>query len=140
MPLGEPALAVLTAALHDPGVVARYRAKIVAVPGAQCWWWDHAISGRDTAVYVGAVSAAGAGERGRELCVIAHRFGYALVHGAAALNDVPVLTNATTRCVNGSAQVRSRRPQCGEPPRLPGAAVFGRQSVGTPGAQVQAAT
>jgi len=28
---------------------------------------------------------------GREVCVIAHRFGYALVHGAAALNSVPVL-------------------------------------------------
>lgn len=27
----------------------------------------------------------------RDLCVIAHRFGYALVYGAAALNSVPVL-------------------------------------------------
>ncbi len=26
-----------------------------------------------------------------EVCVIAHRFGYALVHRAAALNTVPVL-------------------------------------------------
>lgn len=44
--LGEQGLAALTAALGDPGVLARYRAKIVAVPGSECLWWAHAVSGR----------------------------------------------------------------------------------------------
>jgi len=37
------------------------------------------------------VSGAGGEPEDREVCVIAHSFGYALVHGAAALNAVPVL-------------------------------------------------
>ena len=41
--------------------------------------------------YVGTVVAGDPGESGRDLCVIAHRFGYALIYGPAALNTVPVL-------------------------------------------------
>ena len=41
--------------------------------------------------YLGTVVAGDPGESGRDLCVIAHRFGYALIYGAAALNTVPVL-------------------------------------------------
>jgi hypothetical protein len=37
------------------------------------------------------VVAGNPGESGRDLCVIAHRFGYALIYGPAALNTVPVL-------------------------------------------------
>lgn len=46
MPLSERGVALLTAALRDPEVVIRYRAKIVQVPGSDCLWWCHAISGR----------------------------------------------------------------------------------------------
>ena len=84
-----------------PTVVARYRAKVLEVPGSDCLWWQGAVSGRGHGrFYVGTVadrSATGpdgdpAGGGGvRDLCVIAHRFGYALVYGAAALNSVPVL-------------------------------------------------
>ena len=42
-------------------------------------------------VFYVASLAADSGQGGRDLCVIAHRFGYALVYGAAALNSVPVL-------------------------------------------------
>jgi len=87
---------VLEAALRDPAVVARYRAKVLEVPGSDCLWWQGAVSGRGHGrFYVGTVHAEPADTNGvgrlRDLCAIAHRFGYALVYGAAALNAVPVL-------------------------------------------------
>ena len=100
MPLGDAPLALLAAALRDPQAVLRYQAKMVTVPGSDCLWWRGAVSGRGHGrFYLGRVPVAsgdGAGEEGedREVCVIAHRFGYALVHGAAALNAVPVLGHA----------------------------------------------
>jgi hypothetical protein len=33
-------------ALRDPSVVARYRAKVLEVPGSDCLWWHGAVSGR----------------------------------------------------------------------------------------------
>ncbi len=39
MALGDQARALLTTALRDPLVVARYRAKMVQVPGSDCLWW-----------------------------------------------------------------------------------------------------
>lgn len=101
MPLGDQAMELLTVALRDPAVVARYRAKIVQVPGSECRWWRGAVSGRGHGrFHVGTFPAAG-GEPGRDLCVIAHRFGFALVYGAAALNRVPVLGH---RCDNPLCQ------------------------------------
>ncbi|MEP6648589.1 MAG: hypothetical protein ABJA74_01560 [Lapillicoccus sp.] len=100
MPLADAALRVLENALRDPAVVARYRAKVLEVPGSDCLWWHGAVSGREHGrFYVGTVSTVPAGHVGnsdgdggvRDLCVIAHRFGYALVYGAVALNSVPVL-------------------------------------------------
>src|SRR3954470_13523726 len=94
---------VLEASLGDPGVVARYRATVLEVPGSDCLWWSAAVSGRGHGRFcVGTVTTAttepdddpadGAdGGEVRDLCVIAHRFGYALVYGAAALNSVQVL-------------------------------------------------
>ncbi len=46
MPLADEALAVLGSALRDPNVVARYQAKIDAVPGSDCLWCSGAVSGR----------------------------------------------------------------------------------------------
>jgi len=46
MPLADQAAAVLGSALRDPNVVARYQAKIDAVPGSECLWWSGAVSGR----------------------------------------------------------------------------------------------
>lgn len=92
MPLGDAPMAVLAAALRASSVVIRYpgqdrhraglRVPVVARSGV---WSRH---GR---FYVGTVVAVDPGESGRDLCVIAHRFGYALIYGPAALNTVPVL-------------------------------------------------
>jgi hypothetical protein len=100
MPLGDEPLAVLAATLHDPAVVARYQAKIVSVPGSDCRWWSGAVSGRGHGrFYVGRVALNATEDVPRGLVVIAHRFGYGLVYGAAALNAVPMLghTWATPR-------------------------------------------
>jgi len=97
VPLADAPLRVLGQALHDPAVVARYQAKVLEVPGSDCLWWHGAVSGRGHGrFYVGTVPSdhggSGEGDGGvRDLCVIAHRFGYALVYGATALNSVPVL-------------------------------------------------
>ena len=109
MPLGDPALQLLEHAVRDPAVVARYRGKVLEVPGSDCWWWHAAVSGRGHGrFYVGTVPTEtdvasrprGDGDDGgevvgaggvRDLCVIAHRFGYALVYGVSALNAMPVL-------------------------------------------------
>ena len=111
MPLADDALEVLATALRDPSVVLRYQEMIVTVPGSECLWWRGAVSGRghgrfyvgtvpvtcdleaDVRVVEGAGGEGGEGQDGsgrRELCMIAHRFGYALAYGAAALNTVPV--------------------------------------------------
>jgi len=51
------------------------------VPGSECLWWRGAVSGRGHGrFYVGTVVAVDPGESGRDLCVIAHRFGYALIY------------------------------------------------------------
>ena len=87
----SPRTAGLAAAVADPGVVARYRAKLLTAPGSDCLWWTGAISGRGH----GRFWVSGS------LVVIAHRFGYALTHGAAALTDAPVLGH---RCDNPLCQ------------------------------------
>ncbi len=91
MPLAEAPMAVLATALRDPNVVIRYQAKIVTVPGSGCLWWQGAVSGRGHGRFYVATVVADLGGGDRDLCVIAHRFGYALIYGSAALNAVPVL-------------------------------------------------
>jgi len=92
---------------------------MVTVPGSDCLWWRRAVSGRGHGrFYLGRVpdasddvSGAGGEREDREVCVIAHRFGYALVHGAAALNAVPVLGHGCDNPLghSGSARDTSRR-------------------------------
>jgi len=96
VPLADAPMRVLEDALRDPVVVARYRAKVLEVSGSDCLWWSAAVSGRGHGrFYVGTVDADRDNDNGvggvRDLCVIAHRFGYALVCGATALNSIPVL-------------------------------------------------
>lgn len=71
--------ALLADTLGDEGVRARYWSKVVAT--GEHWWWT------------GAIMRTGHGRfwlRG-DVVVLAHRFGYALEHGAAALAAAPVL-------------------------------------------------
>ncbi len=81
--LSKAASAALRAAVADPEVVARYRAKVLLVPGSECWWWAHAVSGRGHGRFWLAEV------KGRSVVVIAHRFAWALEHGVDSLAGVP---------------------------------------------------
>lgn len=82
---------VLGAAVVDPGVVARYRSKLVTVPGSSCTWWRGAVSGQGHGRFWVA---------GRQV-VIAHRFAFALARGVQALEQADVLGH---RCDNPLCQ------------------------------------
>jgi hypothetical protein len=82
---GSEAAKLLRWAVDDSDTVRRYRAKVVAVPGSACAWWSGALSGRGHGrFWLGTVA-------GRDVVVIAHRFGFALEHGVDALLATPVL-------------------------------------------------
>lgn len=89
--LDQDGLAAVQTALGDARVLARYRSKIVTVPGSECLWWAHAVSGRGHGRFWLA--------RGR--VVIAHRFGFAVMHGVQALAEAPLLGH---RCDNPLCQ------------------------------------
>lgn len=89
--LDEVGLAAVEAALADPDVLARYRAKLTEVPGSECLWWTGAVSGRGHGRFWLAPGRV----------VIAHRFAFALVHGVEALDAVRVLGH---RCDNPLCQ------------------------------------
>jgi hypothetical protein len=95
--LSESSLALLRAAIADEETVARFRAKITSVPGADCsQLWTGAVSGRGHGrFWIGIVA-------GRDVVVIAHRFSWALTHGVEALTSVPVCGH---RCDNPLCQL-----------------------------------
>ncbi len=93
--LSEASLAVLRCAVVDPVTVARYRAKTRLVTGSSCVWWTGAVSARGHGrFWLGEVG-------GRDVVVIAHRFGWALECGVDELLAVPVLGH---RCDNPLCQ------------------------------------
>lgn len=81
--MDEHRLDLLDAAVRDEQVRARYWSK-VSVAGEN-WWWTGAImrSGHGR-FWIGR-------DRGRDVVVLAHRFGFALEHGVDALAQAPVL-------------------------------------------------
>lgn len=65
--------------------------EVVRVEGSHCWWWTGAISGRGHGRFYFASG----------LVTIAHRFAFAVVHGAQVLDQVRVLGH---RCDNPLCQ------------------------------------
>lgn len=98
--LDEAGLAALDAALADPMVLARYRAKVTLVPGSECLWWTGAVAGRSDREHT---DGGGHGRfwyaRGR--VIIAHRFAFAIMHGVEALEAARLLGH---RCDNPLCQ------------------------------------
>lgn len=80
---------MVRAALEDAGVRDRYLAKIRTVEGYSCTFWIGAVSGRGHGrLWLGQ------NDGGRDVAVIAHRFGYGLAHGFAALSQTPVVSHS----------------------------------------------
>lgn len=98
--LSEEGLAALAAALNDPPVLARYRAKITTVPHSDCLWWTGAVAGRSDREHT---DGGGHGRfwfaQGR--VIIAHRFAFAVMYGPDALNHARLLGH---RCDNPLCQ------------------------------------
>lgn len=98
--LDEAGLTALAAALVDPAVLARYRAKITTVAGSECLWWTGAVAGRSRRE---RTSGGGHGRfwyaPGR--VIIAHRFAFAVMHGVEALDGARLLGH---RCDNPLCQ------------------------------------
>ena len=96
----EVSQAVLARALTDPGTVGRYRQMIETVPGWTCHWFTGALSGRGHGrFWLASVD-------GRDVTIIAHRFGFALEHGLEELLAAPVLGH---RCDNPLCQLIAPR-------------------------------
>ena len=89
--LDEVGLSLLTEATSDAAVVARWRSKIVTVPGSGCRWWTGAISGRGHGRFWFAPGRV----------VIAHRFAFAMTRGGPERAGVAVLGH---RCDNPLCQ------------------------------------
>lgn len=78
---------LLQKSLLDPNVQQRYRSFIHPAPTQTgCLIWTGAITGRGQGRFWVARRP-----DGRDLVIIAHRFGYALVHGLDALAETPVV-------------------------------------------------
>lgn len=98
--LDDAGLAAVAAAIADPSVLARYRAKVATVPGSECLWWTGAVSGRSER------ERTDGGGHGRfwyapGRVIIAHRFAYAVMHGVDALQEARLLGH---RCHNPLCQ------------------------------------
>jgi hypothetical protein len=101
-------IARLRLAVADPVVVRRYFSHIRTGRIDQCWLWTGAISGKGHGRFQIAdqrlTRIDGTTVR-RTYVVIAHRFGYAALHGVDALLDVPLLAHS---CDNPICQ----NPRC----------------------------
>lgn len=90
--LSPLAHSLLADALNDATVRERYRAKIASPPSTACQFWIGALHPKGHGrFWVGTVRDTDGIPR--EVCVIAHRFGWALEHGLSALDEVPVLAH-----------------------------------------------
>ena len=98
----------LRLAVADPELVARYWSHIKTGRADECWLWTGAISGKGHGRFQIAAEQLPQPDgsiRRRTYVVIAHRFGYAALHGVDALLDVPLLAH---QCDNPLCQ----NPRC----------------------------
>ena len=98
--LDDAGLAAVAAAIADPAVLARYRAKVATVPGSECLWWTGAVAGRSER------ERTDGGGHGRfwyapGRVIIAHRFAFAVMNGVDALAQARLLGH---RCHNPLCQ------------------------------------
>lgn len=99
MGISNEAQALVRKALGDQRVHERYWSKVNTAH--ECWYWVGALHPKGHGrFWVGNIMAP-APHGPREVCVIAHRFGWALKHGAHSLEQVPVLAH---QCDEASCQ------------------------------------
>ena len=95
--------------LGDPGVRARYEEKIRVVTPYACRFWTGAITGRGHGRIWIAHDTNNPTGGTKDFCVIAHRLGFGLAYGFAALMDTEVIAH---RCDNTLCQEPSHWQPC----------------------------
>jgi hypothetical protein len=98
----------LRLAVADPVIVDRYWSHIKTGRSDECWLWTGAISGKGHGRFQIAdqrITRTDGTTKRRTYVVIAHRFGYAALHGVDALLNVPLLAH---QCDNPLCQ----NPRC----------------------------
>ena len=86
----------LRLAVADTEVVERYWSHVKTGRPDECWLWTGAISGKGHGRFQIAderITRTDGTTKRRTYVVIAHRFGYAALHGVDALLDVPLLAH-----------------------------------------------
>src|SRR5664279_3516321 len=94
--MSEQTVQHLRVAVADPELVGRYWSHVKIGRPDQCWLWTGAISGKGHGRFQIAdahLPQPDGSVRRRTYVVIAHRFGYAALHGVDALLQVPLLAH-----------------------------------------------
>ena len=90
--MSEQTVHYLRVAVADPELIGRYWSHVKMGRTDQCWLWTGAISGKGHGRFQIAddhLPQPDGSTRRRTYVVIAHRFGYAALHGVDALLQVP---------------------------------------------------
>lgn len=106
--MSDDTVSRLRLAVADREIVERYWSHIRTGRPDECWLWTGAISGKGHGRYQIAderITHTDGTTRRRTYVVIAHRFGYAALHGVDALLQVPLLAH---QCDNPLCQ----NPRC----------------------------
>ena len=106
--MSERTVQYLRRAVADPELVDRYWSHVKVGRPDQCWLWTGAISGKGHGRFQIADAHVLHSDGSIRRCtyvVIAHRFGYAALHGVDALLQVPLLAH---QCDNPLCQ----NPRC----------------------------
>jgi hypothetical protein len=106
--MSEGTVTQLRRAATDPEVVNRYWTHIRTGRPDECWLWTGAISGKGHGRFQIAdarITGTDGTTKRRTYVVIAHRFGYAALHGVDALLQLPLLAH---QCDNPLCQ----NPSC----------------------------
>ena len=94
--MSEQTVHHLRLAVADPELVDRYRSHVKTGRPDECWLWTGAISGKGHGRFQIAdehLPQSDGSMRRRTYVVIAHRPGYAALHGVDALLQVPLLAH-----------------------------------------------
>jgi hypothetical protein len=106
--MSDQTVQYLRVAVADPELVGRYWSHVKIGRRDECWLWTGAISGKGHGRFQIAddhLPQPDGTMRRRTYVVIAHRFGYAALHGVDALLQVPLLAH---QCDNPLCQ----NPKC----------------------------
>ena len=97
----------LREAVTDPGVIERYPAKIVTMPGHDCWWWSGAVAGRGQ-VGSGSVDLGAATSRSSRTVSDTPSSTASRLSSAPGSSGIDVITRCASASIPGMSSHRAR--------------------------------